>query len=130
MPLNGPGTAEAFSPRAAVCDEEGIDCVTLTHCSVSVDVAVGDFGAGAARRLRVRGPVVTVDPIVERIRRGHLDPTVTFSIVDNRADVVTDVASCGGEESKQLSLHRSTIKNKNTEFKFKTCCDASFKKCH
>lgn len=43
VPLNAPGAAQGFPPRAAVGDEEGINCVTLTHCSVSVDVAISDF---------------------------------------------------------------------------------------
>jgi len=43
VPLDGPGTADSFPPRAAIGDEEGVDCVTLTHRGVSVDVAVGDF---------------------------------------------------------------------------------------
>lgn len=43
VPLDGPGAADGFPPRATVCDEEGINCVTLTHRSVSVDVTISDF---------------------------------------------------------------------------------------
>lgn len=43
VPLDGPGTAESFPPRAAVGDEEGVDCVTLTHRSIPIDVTICDF---------------------------------------------------------------------------------------
>lgn len=94
VPLDAPGAAKSFPLRAAIRDEEGIDCVTLTHCSISIDIAICKFRARAIRRLRVWSPVVTVDAIVERIRRGDLDATVTLTIVRNGADVVTDVTSC------------------------------------
>lgn len=102
VPLDGPGTADSFPPRAAVGDEEGIDCVTLTHSSITVDVTVSDFRARTVRRLRVRGTVVTVDTIVEGVRGGNLDPTVTLTIIHNRADVVTDVTSCHGKKKTVL----------------------------
>lgn len=43
VPLDGPGAAESFPLRAAIGDEEGIDCVTLAHCSVSIDITIREF---------------------------------------------------------------------------------------
>lgn len=43
VPLDAPWAAESFPPRSAIGDEEGIDCVTLTHSSISIDVAICDF---------------------------------------------------------------------------------------
>lgn len=51
VPLDTPGATEGFPSRTAVGDEEGIDCVSLAHCGVAVDVAVCDFRARAVRRL-------------------------------------------------------------------------------
>lgn len=51
VPLDAPGVTEGFPSRTAVGDEEGIDCVSLAHCGIAVDVAVCDFRARAVRRL-------------------------------------------------------------------------------
>lgn len=58
-----------------------------------------------------------MDTIVEGVRRGHLDPTVTLTIIHNRADVVTDVGSWRGEKKKIMLGYRTIYIEPGTEIR-------------
>ena len=102
MTLDGPRTADNFPPWSPVCDVEGIHSVSLAHRVVSVNVSGADFGLRAVSLVRVRCPIITVDSIIDRLRRRHFDGTIAFSIVNRGVDVLANVTY--GRENKRVSL--------------------------
>lgn len=92
VPLEGPRATDHFPTGPAVRDEERVHGVTFAHRVVAVDVPGRDLGLRAVGLVRVRGPVVAVVAVVNRARGRHFSAAVTFSIVNGRGDVVTDVA--------------------------------------
>lgn len=103
--LYGPGAADGFSPRPSVRDEEGVYGIALAYGSVSVDVTGGNLGLGTVRLVRVRCSVVAVDAvavdaIVDGAGRGDFNAIVTFTVIDRRGHVVTDVP-CSVEKNNR-----------------------------
>lgn len=92
VPLEGPRAADHFPTGPAVRDEERVHGITFAHRVVAVDVPGRDLRLWAVRLVRVRCPVVTVVAVINRSRRRYFSATVTFSIINGRGDVVTDVA--------------------------------------
>lgn len=105
--LYGPGAADGFSPRPSVRDEEGVYGIALAYGSVSVDVTGGNLGLGTVRLVRVRCSVVAVDAIVDGAGRGAffaVDAIVTFTVIDRRGHVVTDVPYSVEKNRKRIEL--------------------------
>ncbi len=90
--LEGPRAAEHFPTGPAIRDQERVHGVTFAHRVVAVDVPGCDLGLRAVGLVRVRCPIVAVVTVVNRSWRRYFSATVTFSIVNGRGDVVSDVA--------------------------------------